>query len=460
MVKLGGEYLTLTGVPSKDIIAIRDDIYKLREDLQYYLEHLDESNLTESFSKTIKDEVSGDVSMITQLADQISTRVSNIAGDVSALSQRADSITARVENAESDITTLEQTASGITTRVVAVEGDVTALDGRVGTAEGNITTLDGSISAVDQKADSISADVTNLDGRFSTFKQNVDGWAFKIGDGTAEKNISINNGIVDLRDFDVTAKTLKTVSDDLVAGTRDSVEIDSGKQDFYHSNYNGSTESNKQLQMRLGTAPGSDYNLSIYGENKNGTYGKIGSLGRLDTLFDGHEVVLGSFNSDLFLNASGANIALQGNSITINGIPYNNVFCAYRNTNRAITPGGDTVIGFNAVLHDIGNLFYLEDGHIVCTMDGKVEISGQVDTSISGANGKEAYTYLYKNGLAIDVATRVTISSGMTTALCTPRIISVSAGDTLSPTIHIPVGSTGTIYQGAYRTFYTFRYIN
>lgn len=422
MVKLGGEYLTLTGVPSKDIVAIRDDIYKLREDLQYYLEHLDESNLTESFSKTIKDEVSGDVSMITQLADQISTRVSNIAGDVSALSQRADSITARVENAEGDISTLEQTATGLTTRVATAEGDISTLDGRVDTAEGDITTLSGSISTVDQKADTISANVTNLDGRFTDFQQDVDGWEFTIGDGENEQRISINDGIVNLNDFDLSAKSLSATT------SSSSVAIESGS-----------------ITMGYGENPYEDTGLRIYIAKPQEDF--VAVLNATDELAitAGDKIRIG----DEFNRVN----------LDINGIPYNNCFQANRSTDTPLVAGADSLVGFNTVEHDIGGLFSLSGGSVVCSRAGKVEISGQIDLYAANGLNKQCYINLYRNGSNSGHFTRTTMTD-YTTALFQRKIINVSAGDTLAFRIHMVAGVPGTAYGGSGRNFITLRYIS
>lgn len=403
MVKLGGEYLNLTGDNSKDIISIRDDIYKLKDDLQYYLSHIDGGNMTSSFAKEMTDGF-GNYSLIRQEADRISARVSDLDGNVANLAVTASEI----------------------------RSEVSAVDGRV--------------TQVDLKADGISADVSDLDGRFTTVQQNVNGWKLTLGDGTSTQDITINGATssVNLNNFDLSAKSLTSVTEYATVKVNEGV-------------------------IRFGLGDFDIYNPDIlFGIEPGGTrLPGVHHLTYINSLISSEEIYIASGGDSS--RGYFAVVNIKGNDgiyldsadgVYINDIPYGNVFCAYRSTNRTITPGVDTVVGFNGVLRNVGSLFYLDGGNVVCGRDGQVEISGQVDTSISGANGKEAYTYLYKNGSAIDAATRVTISSGMTTALCTPRIIYVSSGDILSPTIHIPSGSTGTIYSGAYRTFYTFRYVS
>lgn len=122
MIRLGGEFINLSGDNSKDIKAISDDIYNLKEDLQYYLSHLDNSNMTDTYNKELKDGF-GNFSLIQQEAERISTRISNLNGDMSSLTQTVNGVSAEISAVDGRVTTLDYTVDNLTVKFKDKDGN-------------------------------------------------------------------------------------------------------------------------------------------------------------------------------------------------------------------------------------------------------------------------------------------------------------------------------------------------
>ena len=178
--------------------------------------------LTSQLNSSRLSDAEGNISSLTQTATSLSSRISNTEGDVSNLTQTTNSLTSRISNTEGEVSSLSQTVGSFSSRISNAEGEVSSLSQTVGSFSSRISNAEGSISNLTQTANSLTSRISNTEGEVSSLSQTVGSFSSRIS--SVEGDVSSISQTVDSITLSVTSGTSGTT----VALLKDGVVVSSG----------------------------------------------------------------------------------------------------------------------------------------------------------------------------------------------------------------------------------------